>query len=237
MQFNGHSDIVFTYVQADSFICEMQKPANKLILSAKRIPYADYIVAINTDGQVCEHGRFDDLVSSGGYISSFSFQPVDWTFNPDFKPVRIGSASPAPPNKPNIIESSGELEAEANRRTGDSSIYLYYVKAIGWTPTLVFVFCIAAFVICISFPSTLPSPHGLFWQYTDLRTTAIWVNWWAAANIEEPYQRLGFYLGIYFMLGALGIIFLIASCWQILITMVPRSGENFHLTLLRTVLR
>lgn len=48
---------------------------------------------------------------------------------------------------------------------------------------------------------------------------------------------MGFYLGIYVMLGALAIVFLITSSWQMLITMVPKSGENFHKTLLSTVLR
>lgn len=39
------------------------------------------------------------------------------------------------------------------------------------------------------------------------------------------------------MLGVLSIIFLIVSCWQMIITMVPKSGENFHWKLLNTVLR
>jgi hypothetical protein len=55
--------------------------------------------------------------------------------------------------------------------------------------------------------------------------------------VKDPYQRLDYYLGIYFMLGALAIVFLVASTWQIMMTMVPRSGENFHLSLLQTVLR
>jgi hypothetical protein len=81
--------------------------------------------------------------------------------------------------------------------------------------------------------------------------------WWAASNVLEPYKHLNYYVGIYVMLGVLALIFLIVSCWsvvgllcqklsyllifsdirQIIITMVPKSGENFHWTLLNTVLR
>jgi ABC-type bacteriocin/lantibiotic exporter with double-glycine peptidase domain len=38
------------------------------------------------------------------------------------------------------------------------------------------------------------------------------------------------------MLGGLSLFFLIVSCWQLIITMVPRSGVTFHKKLLDTVL-
>lgn len=63
------------------------------------------------------------------------------------------SVTRAPKTENNIAESSQDLEAEANRRTGDVSIYLYYIGSIGWPTTLVFIFCITVFVFCTSFPS------------------------------------------------------------------------------------
>lgn len=38
------------------------------------------------------------------------------------------------------------------------------------------------------------------------------------------------------MLGGLALVFLIISCWQLIITMVPRSGVHFHKKLLNRVL-
>ncbi len=67
--------------------------------------------------------------------------------------------------------------------------------------------------------------------------TALWVKWWASANAEAPNQRLEYYLGIYGMLGGIALIALIISCWQLIITMVPRSGVNFHWKILTTVLK
>jgi len=108
-------------------------------------------------------------------------------------------------------------EGSPSRRTGDVAIYMYYIRAIGWIPTMVFVLAICAYIFCQSFPT-------------------IWLNWWAAANSKEPFTKLGYYLGIYAMLGGLSIIFLVLSTWQMIVTMVPLSGNNFHQNLLNTVL-
>lgn len=56
--------------------------------------------------------------------------------------VQLGAKSETP-----------DLEADGTRRTGDMSIYLYYVQAIGWIPTIIFFVCISCYVFGISFPS------------------------------------------------------------------------------------
>jgi ABC-type multidrug transport system fused ATPase/permease subunit len=108
-------------------------------------------------------------------------------------------------------------EDSTSRRSGDMAIYVYYMRAIGLIPTMIFVLAICAYIFCQSFPT-------------------IWLNWWAAANAKEPFTRLGYYLGIYAMLGGLSIFFLVLSTWQMIVTMVPLSGNNFHRSLLKTVL-
>ncbi|EZF09743.1 hypothetical protein H103_08894 [Trichophyton rubrum CBS 288.86] len=180
--------------------------------SPKRIPYADHIIALSSDGRIDEQGKFEELNVSGGYVSSFNLPSPDWLFKPE--PER---PLPAPAVVDETPQTSDELEAAANRRMGDMAIYLYYARSIGWPTTIVFMFFISAFVFCISFPT-------------------IWLKWWAASNIEAPYEKLGYYLGIYVMLGVLAIISLILGSWQMIITMVPKSGEAFHFTLLKTVL-
>lgn len=49
-------------------------------------------------------------------------------------------------------------------------------------------------------------------MYAD-KVLAIWVKMWAEYNEDHPNERLGFYLGIYAMLGGLALFFLIVSCW------------------------
>jgi hypothetical protein len=57
-----------------------------------------------------------------------------------------------------------------------------------------------------------------------LTTTAIWVKMWAEYNEKHPNKRLGFYLGIYSMLGALSFGFLGVSCWQVILLRHKVSG-------------
>ncbi|KAH7407958.1 ABC multidrug transporter [Cadophora sp. MPI-SDFR-AT-0126] len=183
--------------------------------SAKRLPYSDHIIILSSGGQVAEQGNFKELSVSGGYVSSFELPPPDWNYEPPRLVKGILkkqlTESPLPSSQ---LQSSPE---KSNRQTGDVAVYLYYVKAVGWIPTLIFIIAISAFVFCMSFPT-------------------IWIKWWAASNVEAPNQNLGYYLGIYALLGVLALLFLVGSCWQLVITMVPRSGESFHKMLLETVL-
>jgi ABC-type multidrug transport system fused ATPase/permease subunit len=139
---------------------------------------------------------------------------ADWTYERASSSEKPSAEAAAAAPETALLEDE---EDGAGRRTGDVAIYMYYIRAIGWLPTLIFVAAICAFTFCQSFPT-------------------IWLNWWAAANSEHPNQRLGYYLGIYGMLGGLALVFLIVSCWQMIVTMVPLSGNNFHRSLLNTVL-
>ncbi|KAH9869491.1 hypothetical protein IAQ61_006697 [Plenodomus lingam] len=184
--------------------------------SAKRLPYSDHIVALGGGGTIVEQGSFAKLNLSGGYVSGFDLPPPDWDYSPE-KHVYEAPPKYTERQVSDTKITEDDIQAEANRRTGDTAIYLYYIRNVGWIPTLIFMVSIVIFIFGISFPS-------------------IWVKMWAEYNEEHPNQRLGYYLGIYAMLGGLSLFFLIVSCWQLIITMVPRSGVIFHQKLLDTVL-
>ncbi|KAM0548793.1 hypothetical protein ACHAPJ_009790 [Fusarium lateritium] len=181
---------------------------------AKRLPYADHIISLDGTGVGCEQGSFDKLNDSDNYVSGSAASPADWTYA---KAPAAATESAAEAMASSEVALLEDAEDGANRRTGDMAIYIYYIRAIGWLPSLIFVFAICAYIFCSSFPT-------------------IWLNWWAAANAKDPFTRLGYYLGIYAMLGGLAIIFLVLSTWQMIVTMVPLSGNNFHQSLLKTVL-
>lgn len=191
--------------------------------SSRRVPFADHIVVLDVDGKISEQGSFKELNSAGGYVSSFELQPADWTVqstemtNLDQVLAMTTTSKIVHPTLPPSKEATETIEFEANKRTGDLAIYTYYARSVGWFAVVTFIVAMCAYVFCISFPQ-------------------VWLGWWAAANAQRPNQKLGYYLGIYAMLGVMGLISLIISCWQIIITMVPQSGENFHHRLLKTVL-
>ena len=107
---------------------------------------------------IAEQGKFDDLNSTGGYVSTFTLPKPDWDYKPE-EDLKSSTQTYAyfPPSPQKHMDS---LEAEANRRTGDASIYLYYVGSIGWWPTIIFIMAITSFIFCLSFPSEFsPSNH------------------------------------------------------------------------------
>lgn len=185
-------------------------------MTANRLPYADHIISLDGTGIGCEQGSLDKLTSSGGYVSRSLMSPAERKDEP-VPAAALDAESPADALVSSEVALLEEMEDGASRRTGDLAVYTYYIRAIGRIPTLIFAVCICAFIFCQSFPT-------------------IWLNWWAAANAKDPFTRLGYYLGIYAMLGGLAIVFLVLSTWQMIVTMVPLSGNNFHQGLLKTVL-
>ena len=182
--------------------------------SVKRLPYSDHIVVLDPTGRIIEQGSFSALNKTGGYVSSFGLGSPEW----EYKTKRF-SESPSSSTFDSVDKEKELLAPEPEHREigGDLSIYTYYINAIGWGPAMVFTVAMAVFVFCLSFPS-------------------IWLKWWARSDTVEPKQHIGYYLGIYVMLGVVAMLALILGCWQMIITMVPKSGESFHRKLLTTVL-
>ncbi|KAL3460707.1 P-loop containing nucleoside triphosphate hydrolase protein [Aspergillus heterothallicus] len=178
--------------------------------SVKRVPFADHILVMDKHGYITEQGSFSALDSAGGYISSFALDSSDTQFNEGNKSKN--TAVSVYPVKTSLDTEQGSYKGE-----GDISIYLYYIRSIGWLSTIFFGVAISGFTFSISFPS-------------------MWVKWWASSNESHPGKHTGYYLGVYAMLGVTGMLCLIAGAWQMIITMVPRSGEVFHRKLLKTVL-
>lgn len=187
--------------------------------SNKRIPFADHIIVLDDKGHVAEQGSFKELTASGGHISGLDLPPADWKPKGNEASLdRLMSSTTRftfTPRATKLPEDTMELEA--NQRTGDISIYVYYARSVGWYAVVAFFLAMCGYVFCYTFPQ-------------------VWVGWWADANAEHPNADLGYWLGIYAVLGVGGLICLVISCWQIIVTMVPQSGANFHKKLLDTVL-
>jgi len=189
--------------------------------SVKRLPFADQIIVLDEKGNVSEQGSFQELNASGGYVSNFDLPAPDWRFQA--KETNLDQLF-SPPTDPihgpvevKAIKGLSESELDANRRTGDLSVYGYYTKTVGKTAVISFVAAICGYVFAMIFPQ-------------------VWLGWWSTANAEHPNQRLGYYLGIYALLGVGGLACLVVGCWQLLVTMVPQAGKKFHQRLLDTVL-
>lgn len=118
--------------------------------SVKRIPYADHIVVLNEERRLTESGSFGELAEQSGYISSFSLPSPNWDatveteYIPKSKPSRTSVQS---------VKKEDWSEENVHKHRGSLGTYLFYIRAVGWIPTLIFLVTIAGFVFCISFPS------------------------------------------------------------------------------------
>lgn len=101
-----------------------------------------------------EQGSFEKLNLSGGYVSGFDLPLPDWDFAAD---KHVYEAPPKYTERQisNSKVTEEDVQAESNRRTGDTAIYLYYISSVGWMPTLVFIISIVIFIFGISFPCKL----------------------------------------------------------------------------------
>jgi ATP-binding cassette subfamily C (CFTR/MRP) protein 1 len=106
---------------------------------------------LDKDGKIAEQGTFDKLNGSGGYTSGFDLALPDWNITSQKNEYE------APPrySERQVTKQTTEedVQAEANRRTGDASIYKYYVGSVGWIPTIIFIVSIIIFIFGVSFPS------------------------------------------------------------------------------------
>ncbi|KAL4874811.1 P-loop containing nucleoside triphosphate hydrolase protein [Aspergillus karnatakaensis] len=180
--------------------------------SVKRVPFVDHTIVLDKHGYITEQGSFLALDSAGGYIASFALGRSDTDIKSTTRDKTFSSDMHGYP-----VGKRSDTESENYRGNGDIAVYLYYIRSIGWLSTIFFFVAITGFIFCISFPS-------------------IWVKLWASSNEANPGERTGYYLGIYAMLGVVGMICLCAGTWQMIINMVPKSGEVFHRQLLATVL-
>jgi ATP-binding cassette, subfamily C (CFTR/MRP), member 1 len=111
---------------------------------------------MNSEGTIAEQGSFEQLKQRGGYTSSFAFASTISKMNTDASDGdqgKDGSWDHLLEKK--TVPESTESEVDDSRRTGDFSVYLYYIQAIGWIPTIIFVVCISCYVFGISFPCKL----------------------------------------------------------------------------------
>ena len=129
-----------------------------IVVAAKRLPFADHVISLGTDGKIAEQGTFKQLDAAGGYVSNFNLPPPDWAYIPLYESfIDRQALADSVCQGADMTKLTDLEEDDASRRMGDLSIYLYYVQSIGWIPTMIFVGAITIYIFCVSFPSNDPS--------------------------------------------------------------------------------
>ncbi|KAH7030673.1 ABC transporter [Microdochium trichocladiopsis] len=188
----------------------------------RRMRHVDQVVILNSKGQVEAKGPpeifyktkgVSELLGLAGKTSAGSSTEGDSS-------ERKMLTGPQKQSEPVVLPGAEpELyDKLKDRRFGDSAMYAFYARGIGWVTILTFVMAMAAYAALGTFPS-------------------IWLKWWGESNILHPNQDTGKWLGVYIALTVGASLAIILGAWQLLIVVINKSGVYFHDILLNTTSR
>ncbi|KAJ5157304.1 P-loop containing nucleoside triphosphate hydrolase protein [Penicillium canariense] len=178
--------------------------------SAHHLPYSDFVISLNENGQLIEQGSYDNLVAAHGYVSMLASKAttVATTRAPDL--VLDDETLESLNLKDNEIDST-------SRRTGEWAVYLYYFQNIGWPLLTLFLACSILFTFGLTFPQ-------------------IWLQWWTVSNEKRPNEDIGYWLGGYGALGLLTLLSTFLANWVFEMMIIPKTAHRFHEILLNTTM-
>ncbi|PYI24555.1 putative ATP-binding cassette transporter [Aspergillus violaceofuscus CBS 115571] len=183
--------------------------------SVHSLSYADYIVAMQSDGSIAEQGTLEELEASGGYMSTLRAQYKHRTAK--------GSSSHKLPAL-NVAHSGSEqspgIEAtsqERTRQSGDWTLYHWYFGTVHWASTALWM---SSFIL-----------EGMIPKLSE------WlVNVWMNAVARQGSAVNSFYLGLYSMSSIITVLTLVSGSYHLLMFFAPRSAERLHERLLKSVM-
>ncbi|EHK21751.1 uncharacterized protein TRIVIDRAFT_59905 [Trichoderma virens Gv29-8] len=106
---------------------------------------------------------------------------------------------------------------DSARQQGDLSLYLYYLKAMGWKLATSVLVSAIGFAFMATFPS-------------------VWLSWWSDSELKHPGAHQAKYLGVYAALGVAAVLFHTLLLWTSLIEAVPVTSIKLHKLLLDKVM-
>jgi hypothetical protein len=211
-----------------------------LTTAARRLPSADHVIVLGSEGRIVEQGGYEELLEREGYVFGLSLPPVKEAAPPSLAGIETpetqtqtqsvvsqlqGSVekglgmTPIAPDVESVDEADAGLnvqlpsEEDLARSTGDWTVYRFYFKAFGWFAVGVFLFSMVIFVFGTSFPSEW-NPLILI-RIALLTRTDIWIKWWSESELEHAGAETGKYVGVYAALGFGSVLALIVGCWYV----------------------
>ncbi|KAJ5772369.1 multidrug resistance protein [Penicillium odoratum] len=201
--------------------------------SSRLLPSADQIFVLDSKGSVSECGTYQELMATEGYLHKThghklsSLQQESATdFDKLGQPTEKYQGQMNTSKKrilvtPNIYHDTQKTASKPHtakeKIISDSSVYRFYVKAIGITPLMTFLALEAVWAFLSVFPVQ-------------------WLKWWAEDSTSHGNKDLGVYLGVYAALQVAALASSALATWFAFSFMARKSGLSLHSTLLRATL-
>ncbi|KAF7542600.1 hypothetical protein G7Z17_g11429 [Cylindrodendrum hubeiense] len=160
----------------------------------KLMALADKIIALE-GGKVVEVGSPAVLLTSNGYINHLGITLNDEAVEEKTQHMTHNDSTDEESRvSEELMEEPDAIAEDARRKTGDPLVYKYYFESSGWFIVGLFVLTLALWVFCLEFPT-------------------IWLKWWSEANALHPNEKIGMYMGVFALFGAVGTFMVFAVCW------------------------
>ncbi|KAK7997810.1 hypothetical protein PG989_005850 [Apiospora arundinis] len=211
--------------------------------SHKIMPFADNIISLE-DGRIQETGSFDSLIQGQGYMGRLGLQ-----LSRDGGVVKVQESNNSTSSVKPSIKSVEHQEEEkphtdmtdTRRKNGDMSVYKYYLKNAGWKVVILYTISVVIWIFFSEFSSKCQFTERNYTTTTKCHELkicrlAIWVKRWSEANTNEANKSVGFYIGIYAMMGVLGTLGASLAAWFAVLDMITNTALNLHWDLLKTTL-
>jgi ABC-type multidrug transport system fused ATPase/permease subunit len=115
--------------------------------SVHRLPQADHIIALGSDGTISEQGTFDELCQLNGYVGTLDHSDRNAVNEGDKDKTAIKGF------KQSLVARKEQEEIDQANAVGDATIYAYYIKTFGWWRWSIFCLFCALYGFGTAFPS------------------------------------------------------------------------------------
>ncbi|TWU71096.1 hypothetical protein ED733_000130 [Metarhizium rileyi] len=176
-----------------------------------------HVVVLGERGLIVCQGSFGSLKNDTHLMALLSHDQPDLKKSTDVTEEGPDDAGEDKELGPGLA-SENEQEETAFSGAGDTSLYGYYLRSIGWK------FGVPLFLLIIA--------HAIMGVSSD-----IWLRLWTDANKSDVGVNTGKYYGIYVLIAILTLIVIGLDTWFMFVQVIPKSGQQLHYTLLRTVMR
>lgn len=109
------------------------------------------------DGGILEQGTFDNLRSQNGFVGKLLLHPE--ILEPEIQVDTVKAKSAQQPQAPvskALKGASAADKADLTRQIGDTAVYMYYFRQIGWKIASVLLTCSFFFAFGTKFPGKFP---------------------------------------------------------------------------------
>jgi ATP-binding cassette subfamily C (CFTR/MRP) protein 1 len=184
--------------------------AEKLYLIVRHLHLADIVVVLGSDGHIAEQGTFENLRSQNGFVSKLLLHPelLESSSRADAGDNdAIDSKAKRSTAIPKIVGGATANDVEdLTRRTGDFSVYKYYLKSIDWKIAVTNAACCFVAMLAQSFPRKSYHLWRAKQEYTETRS-ALWLIWYANGTVSSlPLFAIIYVVAAVLALGAIAMI-------------------------------